>query len=39
MDLFAREIDMDPAELRRRNLIEKDDFSLHDTRGHGLRRR
>jgi len=26
MDLFAREIDMDPAELRRRNLIEKDDF-------------
>jgi carbon-monoxide dehydrogenase large subunit len=26
MDLFAREIDMDPAELRRRNLIGKDDF-------------
>ena len=26
MDLFAREIDMDPAELRRRNLIAKDDF-------------
>jgi len=25
--------------LRRRNLIEKDDLSLHDTRGHGLRRR
>jgi carbon-monoxide dehydrogenase large subunit len=26
MDLFAREIDMDPAELRRRNLIAKDAF-------------
>ncbi len=26
MDLFAREIEMDPAELRRRNLIGKDDF-------------
>jgi len=26
MDVFAREIDMDPAELRRRNLIGKDDF-------------
>ena len=26
MDLFAREIDLDPAELRRRNLISKDDF-------------
>jgi carbon-monoxide dehydrogenase large subunit len=26
MDLFAREIGMDPAEVRRRNLIGKDDF-------------
>jgi carbon-monoxide dehydrogenase large subunit len=26
MDLFAREIGMDPAELRRRNLIGKDEF-------------
>ena len=26
MDVFAREIEMDPAELRRRNLIGKDDF-------------
>ena len=26
MDLFAREITMDPAELRRRNLIAKDNF-------------
>ena len=26
MDLFAREIGMDPAELRRRNLIAKEDF-------------
>jgi carbon-monoxide dehydrogenase large subunit len=26
MDVFAREIDMDPAELRRRNLIGKDEF-------------
>ncbi len=26
MDVFAREIEMDPAELRRRNLISKDEF-------------
>jgi carbon-monoxide dehydrogenase large subunit len=26
MDLFAREIAMDPAELRRRNLIDKEEF-------------
>jgi carbon-monoxide dehydrogenase large subunit len=26
MDLFAREIGMDPAEVRRRNLIAKDEF-------------
>ncbi|HUY43734.1 MAG TPA: xanthine dehydrogenase family protein molybdopterin-binding subunit [Acidimicrobiales bacterium] len=26
MDVFAREIAMDPAELRRRNLIDKDEF-------------
>jgi carbon-monoxide dehydrogenase large subunit len=26
MDVFAREIEMDPAELRRRNLIGKDEF-------------
>jgi len=33
VDLFAREIGMDPAEVRRKNLIAKDQFPYHAAMG------
>ena len=39
MDLFAAEIGMDPAEVRRRNLIAKFDEPYTTAIGHDLRRR
>ena len=39
MDMLARELKMDPAELRRKNFIQPDQFPYHDADGRGLRLR
>ncbi len=37
IDLFAAEIGIDPAEVRRRNLVPPDGVSLHQLGGNGVR--
>ena len=38
MDVVARQLGIDPLELRRRNVIERSRPAVHDGRGTGLRR-
>jgi len=39
IDVLARKLNMDPAELRRRNFIKKEQFPYHSALGWGIRQR